>query len=186
MVSLTALWLPILLSAVLVFAASSLIHMVLGWHAADWKKFPSEDAVLDALRPFNLAPGDYFAPRPASMAESNTPEFKARAARGPGVAVTVFAPGAAGSMARPLALWFVYLIVVSVFAAYVAGISIAPGAPYLTVFRVTSTVVFAGHALALWPTWIWYSKSLGYTIRTTIDGLVYALLTGGVFGWLWP
>ena len=37
MVSLADLWLPILLSAVLVFVASSLIHMVLGWHRHDFK-----------------------------------------------------------------------------------------------------------------------------------------------------
>src|SRR5262245_37977225 len=162
MVSLTALWLPILLSAVLAFVASTISHMVVGWHAADWKKFSSEDAVLDALRPFNFAPGDYAAPRPSSMAEANTPEFKAKAARGPLVLLTVLA--SPGSMARSLALWFVFLIVVSAFAGYVAGISIAPGAAYLTVFRVTSTVAFAGYALALWPNWIWYSKSLGYSI----------------------
>jgi hypothetical protein len=178
------LWLPILLSAVLVFIASSLIHMVLGWHAGDWSKLPSEDAVLAALRPFDLAPGDYVAPRPASMAEMNTDEFKAKAARGPRVMLTVLAPD--NGMARNLALWFVYSIIVAVFAAYVAGVSLAAGTPYLTVFRLTATVAFAGYALALWQNWIWYSRSLGYTIRTTLDGLVYGLLTGGVFGWLWP
>ena len=57
-------------------------------------------------------------------------------------------------------------------------------AAYVTVFRLTSTVAFAG--FAIWQNWIWYSRSLGYTIRTTIDGLIYALLTGGAFGWLWP
>ena len=98
MVSLTALWLPILLSGVLVFAASTLIHTVLGWHAGDWKKFSAEDAVLDALRRFELPPGDYVAPRPASMKEMGTPEFQAKAARGPRVMVTVLP--ASNSMAR--------------------------------------------------------------------------------------
>ena len=158
--------------------------MVLGWHSGEWKKFPAEDAVLDALRSFNLAPGDYVAPRPSSMAEMNTPEFKARTARGPRVMLTVL--GTANSMPRNLVVWFVYSIVVSVFAAYVAGVTLPAGAPYLTVFRVTSTVAFAGWAIALWQSWIWYSRSFGYTIRSTIDGLVYALLTGGAFGWLWP
>ena len=184
MISLTALWLPILLSAIVVFVASSIIHMALRWHAADFKKVPAEDAVLDALRPFNLASGDYVAPLPASAAQMKSPEFKAKIERGPRVMVTVL--GRQGSMARGLAVWFVYLIVVGVFAAYVAGLTLGAGAAYMTVFRVTSTVAFAGYALALWPSWIWYSRSLGSTIRTTIDGLVYALLTGGVFGWLWP
>jgi hypothetical protein len=184
MVSLTALWIPILLAAVLVFLVSSLIHMVLGYHASDWKRFPSEDAVLDALRPLKLPAGDYVAPRPDSMAQMSTPEFKAKIERGPRVLVTVMGP--AVPMSRNLALWFVYAIVIAAFAGYVGSRTLAPGTPYLRVFQVTGTVAFAGYALALWQSWIWYSKSLGYTLKATCDGLVYALLTAGAFGWLWP
>jgi hypothetical protein len=183
MVSLIDLWLPILVSAVLVFAASSVIHMALPWHDKDFKKLADEDAVMDALRPFNLAVGEYVAPRPDSMAHMNTPEFKAKAARGPRFGLAILRDT---SMPRNLAVWFVYLIVVSVFAAYVAAIALPAGTPYMTVFRVVGTVAFAGYALALWQNWIWYSTGTGHTVRSTIDGLVYALLTGGAFGWLWP
>jgi len=184
MVSLTALWLPILLSAVAVFVASSIIHMALPWHSKDFKKFPSEDGVLDAVRPFNLPPGQYVAPLPESMAQMNSPEFKAKAERGPRLMMNVLSPSS--SMGRNLVLWFVYGIVIGVFAAYVATLTLGPGAPYMTVFRVTSTVAFAAYALALWHNVIWYSSGLGATVRSTIDGLIYGLLTGGVFGWLWP
>ena len=186
MVSLAALWLPVLGSAVIVFIASSVIHMALGYHSADWNKLEREreDGLLDALRPFGLRPGDYGAPMPNSMSEMNSPEFKARVERGPRILFTVLTP--ATSMLKSLVFWFIYSIVVSIFAAYVAGSSLAPGAPYLEVFRLTSTVAFAGYALALWQAWIWYSRSLRYTLWSTFDGLVYALLTGGVFGWLWP
>jgi hypothetical protein len=183
MVSLTALWLPVLLSAVLVFVASSIIHMALRWHAADFRRLTAEDAVMDALRPFSLAPGDYAAPLPESMAHMSSPEFKAKQARGPSFLLTVLVDN---SIARNLVKWFLYSLVVGVFAAYAASLALPAGAPYMTVFRVTSTVAFAGYALALWQSWIWYSRGLGYTVRTTIDGLVYALLTGGAFGWLWP
>jgi hypothetical protein len=183
MVSLAALWLPILLSAVLVFVASSIIHMATRWHANDFKKFAAEDAVMDVLRPLNLAPGDYAAPLPDSMAHMSSPEFKAKQARGPSFALTIFVNN---SMARNLVKWFVYSIIVGGFAAYVAALALPAGASYMTVFRVTSTVALAGYALALWQNWIWYSRSLGYTVRTTVDGLVYALVTGGAFGWLWP
>lgn len=183
MVSLVDLWLPILLSAVLVFVASSVIHMALRWHSNDFKRFAAEDAIMDALRPFNLAAGDYAAPLPESTAHMSSAEFKAKQARGPSFALTVLVNTSIG---RNLVKWFVYTIVVALFAAYVASLVLPAGAPYMTVFRVTSTVAFAGYALALWQSWIWYSRSLGSTIRTTIDGLVYALLTGGAFGWLWP
>jgi len=76
--------------------------------------------------------------------------------------------------------------VVSVFAAYAASIAFAAGTPYLKVFRLASTVAFAGYALAVLHDWIWHARSASYTLKTMFDGLVYALLTGGVFGWLWP
>lgn len=183
MVSLAALWLPILLSAVLVFVASSIIHMATRWHANDFSRLTAEDAVMDALRPFNLPPGDYVAPLPESMAHMSSPEFKSKQARGPSFLLTVLGES---SMPRNLVKWFVYSIVVAAIAAYVASIALPAGSPYMTVFRVTSTVALAGYVLALWQSWIWYSRGLGYMVRTSIDGLIYALLTGGVFGGLWP
>jgi hypothetical protein len=114
----------------------------------------------------------------------SSPEFKAKVARGPRLALTVLS--ASNSIARNLVLWFVYGIVIGVFAAYVAGLTLGPGAEYMTVFRITSTVTFAAYALALWHNVIWYSSGFAATVRSTIDALVYGLLTGGVFGWLWP
>lgn len=183
MVSLLDLWLPILLSAVLVFVASSIIHMALRWHSKDFKRFAAEDAVMDALRPFNLIPGDYAAPIPESMAHMSSAEFKAKQARGPLFALTILRNV---PISRNLFKWFVYSLVVAAIAGYVASIALPAGAPYMSVFRVTATVAFAGYALGIWQTWIWYSRSLGATVRTTIDGLLYGLLTGGAFGWLWP
>lgn len=184
MVSLVDLWLPILLSAVLVFVASSVIHMLLHqWHSQDFKRFTAEDAVMDALRRFDLGPGDYAAPLPESVGHMSSAEFKAKQARGPSFALTILTNH---SMAQNLVKWFVYSLVVALFAAYVASIALPAGAPYTTVFRVTSTVAFAGYALALWQNWIWYSRGMGYTVRSTIDGLIYGLLAGGAFGWLWP
>jgi hypothetical protein len=185
MVALTALWLPILLSAVVVFVASTIIHTALHrWHSNDFRKLPAEDAVLDAVRAFNLAPDEYVAPRPGSTKEASSPEYQAKVKRGPRIMLNVLRPEI--SIPRSLVLWFVYGIVVAVFAAYIAGLTLGAGAPYMTVFRVTGTATFAAYALALWHDWIWYSAGLARTIRSTIDGLVYGLLAGGVFGWLWP
>ena len=64
MTSLPTLWLPILLSAVFVFVASSLVHMVLQLHKNDYRKLPAEDELLDALRRTNTPPGQYMFPAP--------------------------------------------------------------------------------------------------------------------------
>jgi hypothetical protein len=185
MVSVASLWAPILISAVLVFVISSIIHMLLGYHAGDFGKVSRQDAVLDALRGFNLAPGDYLLPRPASAADSRSPEFAATVAKGPVVMMTVM-PGGGMAMGKSLGLWFAYTLVVGLFAGYVASLALAPGADYRQVFRITSTVAFAGYVLALWQNVIWYGRSGSTAGKSTFDGLIYALVTGGVFGWLWP
>lgn len=185
MVSLFSLWLPILLSAVIVFVLSSVIHMVLGYHNKDYRKVPSEDQVMDALRPFNIPPGDYAIPCPASSKDMGTPEFTEKLNKGP-VAFLNVAPNGPPSMGKSLAQWFVYCVVVGFFAAYVTSRAVTPGADYLQVFRFAGCTAFIGYAVALWQDSIWFRRAWGTTIKSTIDGLVYALFTAGVFGWLWP
>src|SRR5437762_13976636 len=63
MVSLLSLWLPILVSAVIVFLASSVIHMAPLWHKNEFPKTPREAELLAALRPLAIAQGAYFIPR---------------------------------------------------------------------------------------------------------------------------
>ena len=185
MTDMLSLWMPTVLSAVIVFIVSSLIHTVSGFHKNDYKMPPNQDALGDAMRPFNLAPGDYLIPRPSDMKEMGTPEFKAKAARGPRVVFTVL-PNGMGSMGAMLSQWFVYSLVISIMAGYVASRALAPAAPYLHVFRFVGAAAFLGYAGALWQATIWYGKGVALTMRATIDGLLYALLTAGCFGWLWP
>jgi hypothetical protein len=184
MVSIASLWLPILVSAILVFFASYVIHMVLRYHRTDFRSVPKEDAVMDALRPFNLPPGDYHVPH-GSPETMRDPAFLAKMKRGPVVLMTVFPPGPV-AMGTRLAWWFVYSVVVSLFAAYVASRVLPAGTPYMEVFQITSTVAFVGYVLANWPNTIWYNRPWQTNLKNTIDGFVYGLLTGGAFGWLWP
>jgi hypothetical protein len=185
MTSISALWLPILLSSVIVFFASSLIHMVLPWHKSDFPKLANEEQVMDALRPLGLAPGDYMMPRPADMAEMKTDAFKAKAERGPRVLMTVMPLGTV-SMTRELGLWFVYLIVVNILTAYVAAHALLPGAPFRAVVRYAGLVSFIAYSSALWQLWIWYRRDLGITIKSTVDSLIYGVLTALTFAYLWP
>jgi hypothetical protein len=184
MVPVMSLWAPILISAVAVFVASSIIHMMLPYHRTDYGQVPSEDAVMDALRKFGIAPGDYMIPRPQSREAMKSPEFKEKFKRGPVAMMTVMK--GEFTMGKRLAQWFVYLIVVGIFAAYVAGRALGPGAPYGSVFRFVGTVAFAGYGLALWQNSIWYSRSWSTTLKSNFDALVYALLSAAIFAWLWP
>ncbi len=185
MVALSALWLPIVLSAVAVFIASSLIHMVIGWHNDDYGKLPDETSVRAAMRDSGLRPGDYAFPCPKSMKEMGSPEMVEKFNEGP-VGLMTVRPNGPPAIGKALALWFIYSIVIGVFAAYVAGRTLGPGADYLTVFRVVGTVTFLGYSGAHFADSIWKGTAWLSTAKHILDGLIYGLLTAGVFGWLWP
>jgi hypothetical protein len=184
MVSLSALWLPILLSAVGVFVASSIIHMFLPYHRSDYKKAPTEDAIMDDLRKANLAPGDYLIPHPGGPEHMRSEEYKNKVKRGPVVMFTVMT--GFFEMGKRFIQWFVYSLVISVLASLLAAHTCPPGATFRRVFHIVGLFAFAGYGLALWPLSIWYNRSWATTIKSNIDALIYALVTAGIFGWLWP
>ena len=183
--SLASLWLPILLSAVLVFVVSSVIHMATPLHKADYRKLPNEEAVLDALRPFDLPAGDYVFPCVTDHKEMKDPAFLAKWKTGPAGMVTVMEKGVP-TLGKSLALWFVYCVVVSVIAAYVTSRAVGPGAPARAVFRFAGVTTYVGYSLALWQNSIWFKKDWRTVLRSNVDGLAFALVTAGTFGWLWP
>jgi quinol-cytochrome oxidoreductase complex cytochrome b subunit len=185
MVPVLSLWLPLILSAVIVFFASFVMHMVLPYHWGQLKQLPREDDVMTALRGFNIPPGDYGVPCPDSPKAMRDPAFLEKRAKGPVMLMTVL-PGGPNSMGKNLAQWFVYGLVVNTFAAYITGRALSPGADYLAVFRFVGTTAFLGYSLALAQTSIWSARAWSTTLTSMFDGLVYGLLTAGRFGWLWP
>jgi len=185
MVGVVSLWIPIVVSAVIVFLASFVIHMVLKYHWSDWKKVPGEEAVMEAIRKAGVGPGNYHFPRPANMKEMGTEGFIEKCKRGP-VGFMTLVPNGPPAMGKSLIQWFIFSIVAGIFAAYVAGRTLGPGADYLQVFRIAGTTAFLAYAGCEPVSSIWKGVRWSATIKHVFDGLIYALLTGGVFGWLWP
>jgi hypothetical protein len=185
MVTLTSLWLPILLSAVFVFIVSSIIHMATPWHKSDVRKTPEEAKVMEALRPFAIPPGDYMLPRCDSMADMKSPEFAEKLRQGPVMIFTVL-PNGKMDMGKSLVLWFAYSVVISLLAAVLCCHTTMPGASYHHVFGVVGLAAFLGYAVALWQASIWWGRSWVSTVKATVDGAIYAAVTAGTFGWLWP
>jgi hypothetical protein len=185
MIALSSLWLPILLSAVFVFIASSVIHMAPLWHRGDYAPVPHEAEVLSALRPIAPPPGEYILPFTTDRKELKSPEFVAKMRQGP-VAMIPVLPNGPFSMVRPLAQWFVYLLIVAVFVACILSHTLPAGTIYLRVFKLAGVSAFMGYALGLLQNSIWLRRSWGLTLKACFDGLVYAGLTAGTFGWLWP
>ncbi|MGH9556032.1 MAG: hypothetical protein ACRD2Y_09460, partial [Terriglobales bacterium] len=112
MISLTTLWLPIVLSAVAVFIASSIIHMALPYHKSDYSKLPSEEKVMDALRAEGLAPGRlYHFPHCASHKEMGSPEMQEKYKKGP-IGLLTILPSGVPAMGSFLAKWFLYCVAI--------------------------------------------------------------------------
>lgn len=185
MTEFATLWLPILLAAVFCFIVSSVIHMAPLWHKNDFPPLPDEEAARAATAPLAVPPGDYMLPRCKSMKEYGSPDFRKKLEDGPNWIITVLPKGAHG-MASSLFWWFVFLLVVAFFSAYVGSHALMPGARYPEVFRFIGATAFMGFALAHLPQSIWYRRRWSTTIKHVFDGLIYALLTAGTFGWLWP
>jgi hypothetical protein len=185
MVELSALWMPILVSAVLVLVALVIIHGMLGWHKDDMAALPGEPAVMDALRGANVPPGEYRFPYARTTQEMTTPEFEEKMKRGPVGIMSVW-PNGEINMGKLMGQWFVYSLLVAMLAAYVTGETRAPGASSLEVFRVSGVVAFCCYVVAHWQNWIWWGKGTRFTLTHSLDGIVYALITGATFGWLWP
>ena len=184
MTFLIELWAPILLSAVIVFVVSSLIHTALQYHKNDYGQLKDETPIQNALSGFNIPAGDYFLPYCAGGEAMKSEEYKEKVKKGPVMVMTVFPAGGFG-MAKSMILWFVYCVIVGIFAAYIASHTLDATTHYLEVFRIVGAAAFMGYSLALMQASIWYKKSWRSTIVSMVDGFIYALLTAGVFGWLW-
>ena len=184
MVPLSALWLPIVLSAVIVFVASSIMHMALPYHKGDYKKIPDEDKVLPTLKMAGITRGLYVFPF-CTHKEMKSPEAIAKYEKGPVGMMIVFRNGAP-FIPKFLGLWFGYCLVIAFFVAYLTAHTVAPGTYYLAVFRVVGTAAFLSFGLGPLANVIWKGYPVGFVMKEVIDGLIYALLMAGTFGWLWP
>ena len=185
MTSLTSLWLPILLSAVAVFVVSSIVHMALPHHRNDFARLPGEDEVMRALAQGGPAPATYMFPFAGSMAAMKDPAWVEKRTRGPSGILTIV-PAGMPVMAKNLVAWFIYSIVISLFAAYIASRALLPGAPSGEVMRFTAATTFFCYGVGMAHESVWFNRRWSVTLKYLFDALLYALAAGAVFAWLWP
>jgi hypothetical protein len=174
------LWLPILVSAVVVFVASSVLHMLLTYHKADFRKLPGEDAVAAAMRKENPAPGRYMLPHCESHKEFQDPAVVEKFTKGPVAQITVM-PSGPPAMGKNLAQWFAFCVLVGFVCAYVARHAVGAEGGGMPIMRITGTVAFVGYGMSSIIDSIWHAVPWSSTARALVDGLIYAILTGLTF-----
>src|SRR5438093_5795005 len=184
MVPLTALWLPILLSAIIVFVASSIMHMLLPYHRSDYQRLPDEDKLLVALRSAGLKRGLYIFPF-CTHKEMKSPVVIEKYKQGPVGMMTVL-PDGPPVMPKFLGMWFVYCLIIGFFFAYLTARTVAPGAHYLVVFRVAGTAAFLAYGLGHLSNGIWKRQPWSGPFKQLIDALAYASQRAGTLVSTWP
>ncbi len=179
--SIPELWLPILVSAIIVFVASAIVWMVLPWHKSDFKKLPDEESARHALK--GLGTGLYMIPYCMDPAELKDEAMQRKYIDGPQGFVTVAGNGLP-RMGPKLAASFVYYAGVGVACAYMVSRTLSADSAYAEVFRIAGTTAFLAYGLAYLQDSIWFSRPWSLSAKSLLDAFIYALLTGGTFGWL--
>ena len=185
MISTTELWLPILLSAVGVFIASSILHMVIPMHRGDFRKMPGEERVMAEMRSAGLLPGSYMFPCAENMKDMCTSPMIEKCKLGPVGFLTVVPSGAPG-MGKNLVQWFLFCVVISGFVAHLAAQGLHRGDEFKPVFHLTGLAAVLGYSMGALPDSIWKGQKWSITGKFVIDGIVYGVVTGLIFAWLWP
>jgi hypothetical protein len=182
---LMSLWLPIVVSAVGVFIASSLVHMVFKWHNPEYRGLGNEDAVRDVLRGANLTPGLYVTPKCNDMKEMASEAMLKKYNEGPVAFITVM-PNGAPNMGRALGLWFVFNLVVA-WAASAMALTVMPLAGNAQLgAHLIGCFTFVAYGFGSLQDFIWMGKPLSSMLKYLLDALIYATVTALSFLWLWP
>lgn len=179
--SIAALWLPVLATSIVIFIAGAIIWMAMPWHKTSWSRTRDEEAVRGALQ--GNSPGAYTVPFAMANADLADPDLIRKFEEGPVAFINVVASGKP-AMGGKLIMNFCYNLLVAVICAYMVSRTVAADAAYLDVFRIAGTTAFIAYGVAYIQESIWFGRPWQMTLKTFIDALIYALLTGGVFGWL--
>ncbi len=183
-VSITQLWLPILIATVCVFFASSIIWMLLPYHKPDIKAIPNEAEFDEAINKLGIAPGFYMYPNCQNAKDMKSEAFKARWESGPWGTINVM--GHQPNFAMNLLKTFIAYGLITVMVAYISGMALGPGADYMNVFRVVATAGILGHCMGALAGSFFLGTPTRFIVTCFIDGVIFALITAGVFASMWP
>lgn len=185
MLTLTSLLLVIIAGAASSLVASAITWMVLPHHRSDYSRLPDEDGTISMLDKQDLKPGFYNFPHCANWDELKNEKIRKKFADGPIGFITIV-PSGMPPMGKNMLQQFIYYAMTGVFIAYVVSLSQPAGAEYMSVFRATGAVAWLAYGFGGLPDSIWYGKPWPVQFKNLADSLFYALMTAGVYGWLWP
>jgi len=184
-VSVFELWLAILVSGLLCWVASALIHMLFKYHNADYKELPNESIVSSALADKASLPALYTMPYCKDMKAMGEEFMQKKFNEGPVAMITIM-PNGMPPMGKLLSQQILFFIFGSFLIGYLATLSIAGNADCMVVFRQVFVAAFLTYGWAQIPYSIWMGQPWSNCVRYLLDALIYAAVTAGTFSFLWP
>jgi UDP-N-acetylmuramyl tripeptide synthase len=185
MANLMQLWLPILATAIGVFVASSLVHMVFKWHNSDYRKLSNEDAVRDAIRAGTPKPGQYVLPHCKDHGNLKDEAMLAKFRDGPVGHLTILRNGQP-AMGPMLGKWFVLNLAVAAIAACLALQVLGLNADHHAAGHLVGMVSFLTYFGGSVQAGIWMGKPWGTVAKDLLDSLIYGTISALAFMFLWP
>jgi len=177
-------WLPVVVAAVAVFVASSLVHMVFKWHQSEYRSLANEDAVRDALRAGDAKPGLYVLPYCADHKKMREEPMLAKYRQGPIGFLTLIPPGEP-RMGKHLALWFAYNLLVAAAGACLAFHYVGPSGHGHSAGHLAGALALLAYGGGPVQQGIWMGKTWSAVAKELLDALIYAAVTAFAFAWLW-
>jgi len=196
---LTHLWLPILVSGVGVWIASFIAWMAVGHHKKDRDAIPGgrEQEFMDIITRMNIPPGNYgfpdFCQHDKLPRKERMEALKTLYDKRPMGMLRVWGEM---NMGVNMALSFLFYLVTSAVIGYLGWAALPHGAAsvasaegsslFWKVFRVLGTAGILAYCFASFPGDLWFQKKRRAMMMDWIDGVVFGLITGALFAWLWP
>ncbi|MBS0186489.1 MAG: hypothetical protein JSS51_00370 [Planctomycetes bacterium] len=186
---LSQLWLPILISGVSVWIASFIAWMMIGHHRKDRDAIPGggEQAFMDTVTRMNIKPGNYGFPD--FCQHDNLPRQERMAARKalydrrPMGTLRVWGEM---NMGVNMLVTFLFYLVTSAMIGYLTWAAFGRGASAGKIVQVAGTAGILAYCFASFPHDIWFQKKRRAMMMDWLDGIVFGLITGAIFAWLWP
>jgi hypothetical protein len=178
------LWLPILLSAVIVWIISAVVWMALPHHKRDFIALPDEDSFMDAVRKSGIKPGNYIFPDFRDSKAMKSEKMQKALNEGPVGHLSVWQTPL--TMGSKMVATFVVYLVVSTLIAYLTRVALPGAAPFAKVFQVAATAGILAYCFAFIPNAVWFGSYKRTIAANIVDGIVYGLITGAIFAWRWP
>lgn len=185
MSDLPQLWLPILATAIFVFIASSLIHMVFKWHNSDYRQIGNEDEIRAAVRNGKLAPGQYHFPYCKEMKDMQEPAQQQKYREGP-IGILTIIPNGMPNMGKMLGSWFVLNLIVAAIGALLAVQSFGLQGSSHYAGHLVGVLTFVAYGVGSVCNAIWMGKTWSSVAKDLLDALIYGTVSALTFMWLWP